>query len=219
MAGKVGHRRAQAIAHHAAYNTRHSLSEFAAAQANVDAALDLARQLKSRRFEAEALAFGAELSRLAGRRPEALSAIREALVISAETGMAYFGPVYYGILALIEEDEAARKAALSDGEALLAGNVVAHNHLLFRRDAIEACRLLHDWDGMERHAAALEDFVRPEPLPWTDFIIARARAFAASGRGCRDAQLENELRRLRIEGDRLGICLPVVSEIVAPISG
>ena len=211
MATKVGHRRAQAIAHHAAYNIRHSLGEFAKAQANVEAALELARQLKSRQFEAEALAFGAELSRRAGRRSEALAAIREALVISAETGMAYFGPVYYGILALIEEDEAPRKAALSDGEALLAGNVVSHNHLLFRRDAIEASLLLHDWDETERHAAALEDFVRPEPLPWTNFIIARARAFAAFGRGCRDAQLEVELQRLQIEGDRLGMCFPGIS--------
>lgn len=215
LATKVGHRRAQAIAHHAAYNTRHALGQHAAAQSNVDAALELARQLKSRRFEAEALAFGAELSRLAGRRSEALTAIREALVISAETGMAYFGPVYFGILALIEDVVEARKAALSDGEALLSGNVVSHNHLLFRRDAIEASRLLREWDEMDRHAAALEDFVRPEPLPWTDFIIARARAFAAFGRGSRDARLERELQRLQIEGDRLGIYLPSVSEIIS----
>ncbi len=219
MAAKVGHRRAQTIAHHAAYNTRHALGEFAAARENVDAALELARQLKARRFEAEALAFGAELDRLAGRRPEALAAIREALAISAETGMAYFGPVYYGILALIEADEARRRAALSDGEALLSGNVVAHNHLLFRKDAIEASLLLRDWDEAERHAEALEDFVRPEPLPWTGFIIARARAFAAFGRGRCDAQLGDELQRLQIEADRLGIFLPGVSEVVGASSG
>jgi len=130
--------------------------------------------------------------------------------------MAYLGPVYYGILALIEEDEAARKAALSAGEAILAGDVVAHNHLLFRRDAIETSLLLHDWDEMERHAAALESFVRPEPLPWTDFVIARARAFAAYGRGRRDAPLERELQRLQIEGDRLGICLPAASATESP---
>jgi hypothetical protein len=213
MAAKVGHRRAQTIAHHAAYHARHSLGEFAAARANVEAALELARQLKARRFEAEALAFGAELDRLAGRRSEAQVAICEALAISAETGMEYFGPIYYGILALIEEDETRRKAALADGEALLSGNTLAHNHLLFRRDAIEASMLLRDWDGAERHAAALEDFVRPEPLPWTTFLAARARAFASFGKGCRDAELENELQRLRIESDRLGIRLPDVSEI------
>ncbi|WP_407157189.1 adenylate/guanylate cyclase domain-containing protein [Bradyrhizobium sp. STM 3557] len=219
MAAKVGHRRAQTIAHHAAYHARHSLGEFSAARANVEAALQLARQLKARRFEAEALAFAAELDRLAGCRLEALAAIREALAISAETGMAYFGPIYYGIQALIEEDEARRRAALSDGEAWLAGNVVAHNHLLFRKDAIEASLLLRDWDEAERHAAALEDFVRPEPLPWTGLIIARARAFAAFGRGCRDAQLEGELLRLQIAGDQLGIRLPSLSEVIGPTSG
>jgi class 3 adenylate cyclase/tetratricopeptide (TPR) repeat protein len=214
MAAKVGHRRAQTIAHHAAYNARHALREFAAARANADAALELARQLKARRFEAEALAFGAELDRLAGRRQEAHVAICEALAISAETGMAYFGPIYYGIQALIEEDEIRRRAALSSGEALLAGNTLAHNHLLFRRDAIEASMMLRDWDEAERHAAALEEFVRPEPLPWTAFIAARARAFAAFGRGCRDAELERELQRLKIEGERLGICFPSISEIL-----
>jgi hypothetical protein len=218
MAAKVDHRRAQAIAHHAAYHARHALGEFAAARANVDAALELARQLKARRFEAEALAFGAELDRLAGRRPEALAAVCEALAISAETGMAYFGPVYYGILALIEEDEDRRRSALSDGEAWLSGNVVAHNHLLFRKDAIEASMLLRDWDEAERHAAALEDFVRPEPLLWTGFIVARARAFSAFGRGCRDAGLEGELQRIEAEGERLGICLPHVSEVIGSTS-
>jgi hypothetical protein len=88
--------------------------------------------------------------------------------------MAYFGFVYYGILALIEGDESRRRAVLGHGEALLSGNVVAHNHLLFRKDAIEASMLLRDWEEPERHATALEDFVRPEPLPWTGFII-RAR--------------------------------------------
>jgi class 3 adenylate cyclase/predicted ATPase len=216
MAAKVGHRRAQTIAHHAAYNARHSLGEFTAARANVDAALELARQLKARRFEAEALAFGAELDRLAGRRSEAQVAIREALAISEETGMAYFGPIYYGIQALIEEDETARRAALSNGEALLSGNTLAHNHLLFRRDAIEASMQLLDWDEAERHAAALEDYVRPEPLPWTAFLAARARAFASFGRGWRSAQVEDELQRLRTEGDRLGIRLPDISEMIRP---
>jgi hypothetical protein len=192
-----------------------TLRYFKTARANVDAALELARQLKARRFEAEALAFGAELDRLAGRRPEAQVAICEALAINAETGMAYFGPVYYGIQA-IEEDETRRRTALSSGEALLVGNTLAHNHLLFRRDAIETSMLLRDWDEAVRHAAALEDFVRPEPLPWTAFLTARARAYASFGKGRRDAQLDGELERLQIEGDRLGIRLPGVSEVFGP---
>jgi len=215
MATKVGHRRALTVAHHAAFHTRLALGELDAARANVDAALELARLLKAPRFEAEALAFGAELSRLCGRRSEALAAISTALQISAETGMEYFGPVYYATLALIEEHEAPRRAALSNGEALLAGNVVAHNHLLYRKDAIEACLLLRDWSEAERHAAALEDFVRPEPLLWAGFIVSRARIFAALGRGCPAGEVESDLQRLKTEGDRLGIYLPGVAEVIA----
>jgi class 3 adenylate cyclase/tetratricopeptide (TPR) repeat protein len=215
-AKKVGHGRAQMIAHHAAYFTRHSLGEFAAAKENVGGALALARQLNARRFEGQALAFGAELSRLAGRRSEAMSAIAEALAISAETGMAFNGPMYYGILALIEQDRNRCHAALAEGEALLATNSLGHNHLLFRKDATEACLSLHEWNGAERHAAALEDFVRREPLPWSTFIIARARALAEYGRGGRDPSLMAELERLRSEGDRLGIQLPGVEAAFEP---
>lgn len=215
MASKVGHRRAQAVAHHAAYYARHSLGEFAAAQTNVDAALELARQLKSRRFEAEALAFGAELDRLAGRHERALAAISGALAISAETGMAYLGPVYYAILALVEENESPRRTALAEGEALLSGNVVAHNHLFFRKDAIEACILLHDWGEAERHAEALEEYIGAESLPWARFVVARARLFVAFGRGRLDCNLEHELKRLDLEGDRLGIRLPSIRNVLA----
>ena len=67
--------------------------------------------------------------------------------------------------------------------------------------------MLHDWNEVERHAAALEDFVRQEPLPWTEFIVARARIFAAIGRGDRSKRLNDEMQRLRTEGDQLGIRL------------
>ena len=28
-----------------------------------------------------------------------------------------------------------------------------------------------DWDGVERYAAALEDFTAEEPLPWSDLAL------------------------------------------------
>ena len=99
-----------------------------------------------------------------------------------------WGTIYYGILALVEEDETRRYTALAEGQALLATNVIAPNHLLFRKDAIDACLSLRDWDGAERHGAALEDFVRPEPMPWSTFIIivpAHSPGTAeADGTGC-----------------------------------
>ena len=65
---------------------------------------------------------------------------------------------------------------------------------------------------MDRYAAALEDYTRAEPLPLSDFFIARGRALAAFGRGRRDAALAAELERLRHDADRVGlrIALPAL---------
>jgi hypothetical protein len=46
------------------------------------------------------------------------------------------------------------------------------------QDALEVCPDADDWDGVERYAAALDDYTRPEPLPWSAFFIARGRALA-----------------------------------------
>ncbi len=62
-----------------------------------------------------------------------------------------------------------------------------------------------DWDEVERYATALEDYTRPEPLPSSDFFIARGRALAAHGRGSRDDKTMQELKRLRDEGERVGL--------------
>ena len=94
-----------------------------------------------------------------------------------------------GVLALTTEDATVRDTALAEGEALLAAGSISHNHLLFRRDAIEACLDAGAWDGAENHAGALEDYVRQEPSPWTDFVVARGRTLAAHGRGTEIAAL------------------------------
>jgi tetratricopeptide (TPR) repeat protein len=202
-AAKVGQLRAQTIAHHAACFCYHSLLDWPEAWRHAEAALALARQLGARRFEAEALALRAELHRLAGRRSEALADVEEALAISRETGMAFIGPVILGVLALTTEDATVLGTALAEGEALLAAGSISHNHLLFRRDAIEACLHVGAWDGAERHAGALEDYARQEPSPWTEFVVARGRALAAHGRGTDIPTLTAELKRLRSEGERL----------------
>ncbi len=71
-----------------------------------------------------------------------------------------------------------------------------------------------DWDQAERYAAALEDFTRPEPLPWSEFFIARGRALATWGRGRREPELVAELQRLRSEAERLSLttALPALDQ-------
>ena len=77
---------------------------------------------------------------------------------------------------------------------------------------MEVALELADHDEVERYAAALEDYTRAEPLPWSDFFIARGRALAAFGRGRRDAALTAEILRLRDDADRFGlkIALPAI---------
>jgi class 3 adenylate cyclase/tetratricopeptide (TPR) repeat protein len=208
-AAKVGHVRAEMIAHHAAYFCQHALTDFDSAWDHAAKALSIARRLGARRFEAEALAFHGELHRLAGRRSQSLADLRHAIAIFRETGMAFMGPMALGMLALATEDPNERTSALAEAEVILASGAVGHNHLLFRKDAIDACLTVSAWDQAVHHAAALEDFTRQEPTPWSDFFIARGLALSACGRGLRDLALVTELHRLQTEGVRLGLLLPM----------
>lgn len=219
-AERVGHHRARLVAHHAAYSCCHSLLDLSGAWGHAENALALARQLGARRFEPEALAFRAELHRLAGRPAQALADAREALSMGRETGMTFLGPFVLGVLALATEDAAARDAALTEAEGLLAAGSVSHNHFLFRRDAIDACLRVGGWDEAGRHAAALEDYARREPSPWTAFVVARGRALAALGRGEGGAALAAGLARLREEGEQLGHldALPAIDAALTALS-
>ena len=69
---------------------------------------------------------------------------------------------------------------------------------------MEMALKIEDWTAAESNAQALEDFTRAEPLPWSEFFIARGRALAAFGRGGRDAATIGEIRRLRDEAKRIG---------------
>ena len=208
-AQKVGHLRALAVAHHAAWHCLHDRAEWDRAWEHVAPALQCARELKSKRFEGEALAFGAELHRVAGRQREALSDIEAALSISRETGMTYLGAAYLGVLARTTDDPDVFERVLAEGEALLAAGAVSHNHFLFRRDAIDASIDRKRWDAAMHHATALEDYARREPSPFSGFFVARARALVAYGTGKRGPASLKELQRLRREGRSLGFLYAV----------
>ncbi|SAK84182.1 adenylate/guanylate cyclase [Caballeronia temeraria] len=203
-AEKVGHLRALAVAHHAAWHCFRDLAQWDRAWEHVGPALQCARELKSRRFEGEALALRAELHRVAGRRREALDDIEEALSISRETGMNYLGAAYLGTLARATDDAAVFENALSEADALLAAGAVSHNHFLFRRDAIDACLDRGRWDAAAHHADALEDYARREPSPFSAFVVARARALVAHGRGERGPASLQALEWLEQAGSNAG---------------
>jgi hypothetical protein len=92
---------------------------------------------------------------------------------------------------------------LAQSEAIIRKGCVAHNQLRFYPDAMDVALDLGDWDEAVRYAAALEEYTHPEPLPWSDFFVARGRALAALGRGERGKDLRRELERLVAETHRL----------------
>jgi tetratricopeptide (TPR) repeat protein len=208
-ARRVGHKRAEMIAHHAAYLCLHDRVELDAAAEHAEQSLLIAQALSAPRFEAEGLAFCAELDRLAGRRAAARSKIEAALAIGRKSGMAYFGPILLGVAALTTDDEACRRQLLAEADALLAAGVVSHNQLLFGRDAIEVCLEMRDWTRADRYVSALEAFTRAEPLPWSDLFVARGRTLAAVGRDPQRGDLRPTLNRLVQDAERLG-CLVAV---------
>jgi class 3 adenylate cyclase/tetratricopeptide (TPR) repeat protein len=201
---RVGHKRSLMIGRHVAFFCALVAGDHAAAEHHTVQALDLARQLAARRFEAEALHFLGAVRHAQGRRAEALELVRQGLVIGRETGMAFMGPWMLADLALATDQVDERRAALAEGEALLVAGSVSHNHLWFYAIAIETSLERGEWREAERYAEALEAYTRPEPLPWADFHVARGRALAAFGAARRDRSVMAQLERLRAEAIGVG---------------
>jgi tetratricopeptide (TPR) repeat protein len=183
------------------------MGEFAAAREQMNLALALSRKLKARRFEAHFLCDLGKLSEAEGDRSGASELVEQALNICRDTGMSYIGPAVLGCHARLSDDPQARQRALSEAEGILRKGCVSHNYFWFYRDAMEVSLDACDWDSVERYAVALEDYTRAEPLPWSDFFIARARALATYGKGWRDDALLVKLRDLSAEAHRVGLNL------------
>ncbi len=204
-AARVNHHRAELISQLCVHYPALEFGDLPLIEETLERSEVLVRRLGARRFEPDCLNFLARCRVVQGRRAEALDLLREAVTISRETGVTYCGPNLLGMLALTTEDPDERKRAIEEGETILRSGAVAHNYFWFYRDVMEAALNLGNWNAAETYAQALEDFTRAEPLPWTDFFIARGRALAAFGRGRRDAATMDELRRLRDEAERIGL--------------
>jgi class 3 adenylate cyclase/tetratricopeptide (TPR) repeat protein len=220
-ARQVGHKRAEMVAHHAAYFCIRDLADLDGAMEHATQSLIIAQQLRAPRFEAEGLAFQAEVDRLAGRREAAQQRIETALAMSRRTGMAYFGPIILGTMALLSDDERRRRELLDEADALLAAGALSHNHLIYGRDAIEVSLEMADWALAEHYASRLEAHTRAEPLPFSDFFVARGRALAALGRNARGNDHRERLDRLMKDAERLRylIAMPALRKALVTIEG
>jgi hypothetical protein len=175
------------IAHHVGSLVCFETGQRTEAWRSVTAGCEVADALGARRFIAEGLMFQALLE-LADDRGRARETIDRAITIAREQP-AYMLPFGLAIGAMAARNPEERLAALAEGERVMAAGALSHNVLFFNRTAIDACVAAGDWAGVERYAEALERGMAHEPLPMTDFLVARARALAAAGRGRSDKQV------------------------------
>jgi DNA-binding winged helix-turn-helix (wHTH) protein/tetratricopeptide (TPR) repeat protein len=212
MAVKIGDLRAEMLARDNAAALLLEQADWRGVLEHEEQSLTLARRLGTRCFEAATLGNVGIATAALGDRSKAERLLREAHAINLESGLAFSGPWVLGELALVAVDGDTRRWARAQGEKLLRADCVSHNYFYFYRDAMAACLADAQWSEVERYARALEDYTRSEPLPWSDFLIARARALAAHGRGARDEAVYRELQRLRDQAAVAGLkaALPTI---------
>jgi class 3 adenylate cyclase/tetratricopeptide (TPR) repeat protein len=177
-------------------------------------ALEHARRLKARRYEAIILAVCAERALVERRAAEALSLLQSGLEASEETSPGFVGPILLGLKALAEPSPAAQERALSAGESLLAKGAVGHNHFWFRRYAIEWALRAEDWDAADRHIEALFKRTATEPLPYSSYLVRRGQLLASLGRGAAGESEARELSELRSRASAAGLRLDALAEAI-----
>jgi len=196
MARHAQNRRAELIALHILMLVSWETDRPKEGLPHVTAARQIVAELGAWRFEGENVIFGAQLEAAAGRRKEAIEMAREAIELCREHARSYFAPAALGIGAALTDDPAERAAWLTEGEAGLAGPTLVHNHIFFRRNAIEAVLAAGKSGEARRHAAALADYAAHEPLPLIDLIVRRAELLADAADGRLTPEKRAELSQL-----------------------
>ena len=196
LADAVSHRRAKMLGLTLAGRIEFDLGRFDTAADHLQLALEIARTIGAGNFEAQALAALAALSATQNKMPQARDFADAAVKKVREVGMTLFGPWTLAIKAAVTEDRSESANAIEEAEAFLDSGA-SHNHFWFARTVIDHALENGEWDNAERHADRLENYTRAQPLPWSDFLIARARALSAWGRGNRNEGIVAEVSRLR----------------------
>ncbi len=202
IARKVRHRGAEVMADECEGMVRAVQGRYDLAVEPLERSLANAREIGSQRFVVFDELFLVYAYWSLGERDRARDFLRSVLEQMQPIGERFFGGIVEGARALMAEGEAGVGRAVTDGERSLARGTPAHCHFWFRREAIDALLRVRDWEGVLGQAAALEDFVRAERVPWAEFHVRRARALAAAGQGNADA---GELRACRQRAQALAL--------------
>jgi tetratricopeptide (TPR) repeat protein len=217
LAAKVSNQRAEVLGLMLAGRVYFELGQLADANNHARRALDLALSISANNFAAQSLMILAQISASEGQVGEAIEHVERAVEIVRKVGMTFIGPTVLAVKAAVTEDMEEASRTLQEAEAILDAGCVAHNHVWFARTAIDHAVAIGAWDRAEHYAARLEEYTRGQPLAWPDFMIARARALAAWGRGTRSRDVIAELEQLRECAVRHGLVLatPQLDEALA----
>jgi tetratricopeptide (TPR) repeat protein len=191
--------------------------DYEEAEPYIERAIQAARQASARRYLSIDLMLKSRCLLARGRRDEARAALTEAIELAQQTGLGFMGASLLACMALVTDEPGERRRWVEQGEALLAGDCLAHARLMFYRDAIDIALADGRLDDALRHADGLEACTQAEPLPMATVGVARARALVRLRRDGSDPELDVELRRLA-ELSRRGGAIPFADGIEAALS-
>jgi class 3 adenylate cyclase/tetratricopeptide (TPR) repeat protein len=163
----------------------------------------LAEALGAKRYLAVIFAHQAECALALGRADEARENLTAGLGLARETGMGFCGLMLLGLMARVSRDPVERAGCHAEAAAILAQGCVAHSHFSYHRLSIEDGIVQRDWTQASAHIDALAAFTQREPLPYTDFILARGRTLVGLAARPQDPRLQATLADLRMRAESL----------------
>jgi class 3 adenylate cyclase/predicted ATPase len=163
----------------------------------------LAETLGTKRYLAVLLAHQAESLHARGRTGEAQECLVDALALAREFGMGFCGPMILGLFQSMAEDSRTRERYAAEARALLEQGCVAHSQIAYYRLALEDAIARHEWPRALEYVAAMGAYTQREPLPYTDFLMARGRTLCALATRPQDATPRADLARLQAQAEAL----------------
>ena len=218
LARRVGDLRGELLVHLTMASGLLMQAQFEDCRTHAGQAMQLAKQLGARRFEAECVGIVAS-TMIAEDPARALQLVREALELGRETGMTYCGPMLLSLIARLTPNGPERASVLAEGGELLAAGCVSHSYFEFYGNAIEVGLQERDWPSVRRYADSLEAYTSGEPLPWTDMLIKRARLLADIGASGMNTRTRAGLETLRTECQRMSAHSALTAVEAALVSG
>jgi hypothetical protein len=130
------------------------------------------------------------------RTDEAQQQLDTAMAIAQATGLGFCGPMICGVQAQACGPGADGRSWIARGEEMLEQTALLHNHVMFRKTAIDWAIDAGDWPMVERMMQELTAYAAAEPLAYVDFYVSRAGALAALARNPEDQQAAATMERL-----------------------